>query len=99
MPRPGGEPLRSMAALWVASRRLPGMTQRNVLPIASILLWDTTAHRTGAPRDVPGSRLLLTHRAAMLRKRLPPVVGPFEDEDDYGITPDGPRSRYYRYPR
>ena len=25
-----------MAALWVGSRRLPGITQRNVLPIASI---------------------------------------------------------------
>jgi hypothetical protein len=36
-PRPGGEPLYKMAALWVGSRRLPGMTQRNVLPIASIL--------------------------------------------------------------
>jgi hypothetical protein len=34
--RPGGEPLYKMAALWVASRRLPGMTQRKVLPIASI---------------------------------------------------------------
>jgi len=37
-PRAGGEPLYKMAALSVASRRLPGMTQRDVLPIASILL-------------------------------------------------------------
>jgi len=37
-PTPGGEPLFKMAALSVASRRLPGMTQRKVLPIASILL-------------------------------------------------------------
>jgi hypothetical protein len=33
---PGGEPLYKMAALSVGSRRLPGMTQRNVLPIASV---------------------------------------------------------------
>jgi hypothetical protein len=26
-----------MASLWVSSRRLPGITQRNVLPIASVL--------------------------------------------------------------
>jgi len=37
-PRPGGEPLYKMAALSVASRRLPGITQRKVLPIASVLL-------------------------------------------------------------
>ena len=36
-PRAGGEPLCKMAALSVASRRLPGIAQRNVLPIASIL--------------------------------------------------------------
>jgi hypothetical protein len=29
-PRPGGEPLHKMAALSVASRLLPGMTQRDV---------------------------------------------------------------------
>jgi len=53
------------------------MTQRNVLPIAStIVCRDTTAHRTAAPRDVPGSRLLLNHRAAMLRSGSPPGVGP-----------------------
>ena len=34
-PRPGGEPLYSMAALWVSSRRLPGTSQRDVLPIPS----------------------------------------------------------------
>jgi len=55
-----------MAALSVASRRLPGMTQRNVLPIASFVVGDATAHRTAARRDVPGSRLLLTDGAAML---------------------------------
>jgi hypothetical protein len=27
---------------------------------------DTTAHRAATPRDVPGSRLLLTDRAAIL---------------------------------
>jgi hypothetical protein len=37
-PRPGGEPLYKLAALSVNSRRLPGVTQRNVLPIASSLL-------------------------------------------------------------
>ena len=53
----------------------PGMTQRNALPTASVLLRDTTAHRTGARRDVPGSRLLLTDRAAMLRSGSPPGLG------------------------
>jgi hypothetical protein len=57
-PRPGGEPLYKMAALSVATRRLPGMTQRSVLPIASVPCGDKTAHRTAAPRDAPGSRLL-----------------------------------------
>jgi hypothetical protein len=75
-PRPGGEPLYKMTALSVASRRLPGTSQRNVLPSASILLWDTTAHRTAAPRDVPGSRLLLTHRAAKLQSGSPPGAAP-----------------------
>jgi hypothetical protein len=37
-PKPGGEPLYKMAALSVVSRRLPGMTQRKVLPTASVLL-------------------------------------------------------------
>jgi hypothetical protein len=37
--RPGGEPLYKVAALSVSSRRLPGMTQRKILPIASIVLW------------------------------------------------------------
>ena len=56
-----GKPLYKVAALSVASRRLLGMTQRNVLPIASILLRDTTARRTAARRDVPGSRLSTRH--------------------------------------
>jgi len=34
------------------------MTQRNVLPIASIPLRIQPAHRTAKPLDVPGSRLL-----------------------------------------
>jgi hypothetical protein len=34
-----GRPLYKMAALPVASGQLPGMTQRKVLPIASVLLW------------------------------------------------------------
>ena len=33
-----GKPLYKMAALSVAGRRLPGMTQRKVLPVASILV-------------------------------------------------------------
>jgi hypothetical protein len=37
---------------------------------------DKAAHRTAAPRDVPGSRLLLTHRAATLRSGSPPGVKP-----------------------
>jgi len=32
---------------------------------------DTPAHRTATPRDVPGSRVLATYRAARLQKRLP----------------------------
>ena len=52
------------------------MTQRKVLPIASVLLRDTTGHRTATPRDVPGSRLLLTDRAAMLQSGSPPGVEP-----------------------
>jgi hypothetical protein len=44
-----------MAALSVSSRRLPGMTQRNVLPIASIPLRIQPAHRTATPRDIPGA--------------------------------------------
>jgi hypothetical protein len=47
------------------------MTQRHVLPIAFILLRIQPAHRTAARRDVPGSRLLLTDRAAMLQSGLP----------------------------
>ena len=34
----------------------------------------TTAHRTATPRDVPGSRLLPTHRAARLQSGSPPGV-------------------------
>ena len=33
---PGGEPLLGLLALSVGSRRLPGMTQDKVLPIASV---------------------------------------------------------------
>jgi len=32
------------------------------------------AHRTATPRDVPGSRLLATHRAARLQSGSPPGV-------------------------
>ena len=64
-----------MAALSVNSRRLPGITQRNILPIASVPCGGaTTAYRTATPRDVPGSRLLPTHRAAMLQSGSPPGV-------------------------
>jgi hypothetical protein len=63
-----------MAALSVGSRRLPGMTQRNVLPIASVLLRGYNGHITAARRDVPGSRLLLTDRAAMLQSGSTPGV-------------------------
>ncbi len=73
-PGPGGEPLYKMAALSVASRRLPRTSQRNVLPIATILLWGYHGHRTAARTDVPGSRLLLTDRAAMLQSGSPPGV-------------------------
>jgi hypothetical protein len=36
---------------------------------------DTTGHRTATPRDVPGSRLLAAHRAAMLQSGSPPGGG------------------------
>jgi len=50
------------------------MTQRNVLPIASSVRRIQLAHRTATPRDVPGSRPLATHRAAMLQSGSPPGV-------------------------
>jgi hypothetical protein len=50
------------------------MTQRNVLPIASVLLRGYNGHITAARRDVPGSRLLLTDRAAMLQSGSTPGV-------------------------
>ena len=34
------------------------------------------AHRTATRRDIPGSRLLLTHRAATLQSGSPPAFGP-----------------------
>jgi hypothetical protein len=64
-----------MAALPVSSKRLPGMTQRNVLPIASVPSGDTAAYRTAARGDVPGSRLLATRRATMLQSGSPPGLG------------------------
>jgi crossover junction endodeoxyribonuclease RuvC len=71
------------------------------------------AHRTAAPRDVPGSRLLLTDRAAMLQSGSPPGSGqsrtvttltnPFdddEDENDYeGVDAPLYSLRHLRYLR
>jgi hypothetical protein len=79
-PGPGGEPLYRMAGLSVASRRLPGTTQRKVCPPPLFCCVDTTAHRIAARRDVLGSRLLLTDRAAMLRSGSPPGVGPLDTQ-------------------
>jgi hypothetical protein len=74
-PRPGGEPLCSLAALWVGSRRLPGTTQRSVLPIASI-----PCGGYNRPIELPhletfpGAACLPTHRAAKLQSGSPPGV-------------------------
>ena len=64
-----------MAALWVSRRRLPGITQRNVLPIAPIPCGgNNRAHRTAPRRHVPGSRLLATYKAAGLQSGLPDIA-------------------------
>ena len=74
-----------------ASRRLPGMTQRNVLPVASFRTGDATTQRTAAPRDVPGSRPLQIDRAAMPQSGSPPGVGTVDTPRIYIATP--PTSR------
>ena len=70
------------------------MTQPNVLPIASIPCGaDTTAHRTATPRNVSGSRLLATHRAARLQSGLPDVAsGSLNDVAKSGVSDDGAQS-------
>jgi hypothetical protein len=50
------------------------MTQRKFGPARLFRAAATTAHRTATPRDVPGSRLLPTHRAARLQSGSPPGV-------------------------
>ena len=75
---PGGEPLQSTPELLTAfcliafatgkceSRRLPGITQRAFQPNVCILESSRRANdRTAICRNVPGSRLLPTHRAAI----------------------------------
>jgi hypothetical protein len=69
------------------------MTQRDVLPIASVLLRRYNGHRTAAPRDVPGIRLLLTDRAAMLRSGSPPGVGPTLHAAQFFCVPSSPFNR------
>jgi uncharacterized protein (DUF433 family) len=54
---------------------------------------DTEAHRTATPRDVPGSRLLPTHRAARLQSGLPDVASPGVSDDGAKFgSPPGVRS-------
>ena len=54
---------------------------------------DTTANRTAARRNVPGSRLLLTHRAAMLQSGLPDVASrSLNDGAKSGSPPGGGHS-------
>jgi hypothetical protein len=73
MPNPGGEPLYKMAALWVSSRRLPGTSQRNVLPIASIpcggivLLSNPASHA----QRLEGSRFIRWQFYGLVSRRLP----------------------------
>jgi hypothetical protein len=72
-----GKPLYKMAALPVASRRLPGMTQRSVCP--SRLFRGGGYNR---PIDLPnletfpGAACLPTHRTARLQSGSPPGVRP-----------------------
>ena len=71
-PRSGGEPL----SRWQLYRLVAGGSRERLsarfCPSPLLGCGDSTAHRIAAPRDVPGSRLLLTHRAAMLRSGSPP---------------------------
>jgi hypothetical protein len=58
-PRPGGEPLRSLAALWPGKQAAPGNHPTQCFAHRTYSVWRIqTAHRTATPRDVPGSRLL-----------------------------------------
>jgi len=52
------------------------LTRRFVLVLLLLRNAALPAHRTAAPRDVPGSRLLLSDSAAKLRSGSPPGVGP-----------------------
>jgi hypothetical protein len=72
---PSGRPLYKMAALSVSSRRLPGMTQRNVLPMASIPYggYNRPIERPHL-ETFPGAACLPTHRAARLQSGSPPGV-------------------------
>jgi len=62
---------------------------------------DTMVHRTAAPRDVPGSRLLPILRAATLQSGSPPkgigeirlINVPSPPEDESGAMPESPRKR------
>jgi hypothetical protein len=65
--RPGGKPLCSLAALWVGKQAAPG----NVSRFGSSMGRLYPPHRTDAMGKtlrwvIPGSRLLLTDRAAIL---------------------------------
>jgi hypothetical protein len=57
------------------NRRLPGMTQDKVFPSRLFVRHHTRPDRTATRRDVPGSRLLPTDRAAILQSGSPPGVG------------------------
>jgi hypothetical protein len=60
----------------VGSKRLPGITQRNVCPSCPFGAKEShDGDRTAARGDVLGSRLLPTDGAAMLQSGSPPVVG------------------------
>jgi hypothetical protein len=92
-PALGGEPLYKSAAISVASRRLPRITQGNLWPSVALLRCVDLngADRAATRADVPGSRVLPTHITANLQRGSPPgamclrhswATTQIEDEDE-----------------
>lgn len=73
----GGEPLYRAASLSVSSKRLPGTTQRALVPSLKEVVRDKVLSFLGKrPRWAdPGSRLLPAGRTANRQSGSPPVVG------------------------
>jgi len=72
---PGGEPLSSLAALWVGCRRLPEATQCDAFA-HSLLRSEGPRDRAAASSTVSGSRLQPSQRAAKLESGSPPGLPP-----------------------